>query len=116
MKMKKIIKITFITLFGILTTKCTSIRSVGSLNMVATRNMETTAKYVEIQKFTELTKKEKKQSRAETIQAAVDDVVKKVQGGEYLMNARIYLIRHDNFFAYSYFYAVDGDVWGKKIK
>jgi hypothetical protein len=116
MKSKTSIKITFIILVGFFTTKCTSIRNVGSLNMVSTRNIETTVKYIEIQKYTELTKKEKKRSRAETIQAAVDDVVKKVPGGEYLMNARIYLIKHDYFFGYSYFYAVDGDVWGKKQK
>jgi hypothetical protein len=96
------------------TTACTSIKTVGSLNIVSTRNVETSTKYVVIQKYAELTKKEKKRSRANTIQEAVDAVVKKVDGGEYLMNARIYLIKHDHFFSLSYYYAVDGDVWGKK--
>ncbi len=111
MKTKNLLFIA-IVLLGVLTTSCTSIKNIGALNMVSTRNIETSIKYVVVQKNFELTKKDKKRSRAETIQEAVDAAVKKVDGGEYLMNARIYLIKHDYFFAYSYYYAVDGDVWG----
>jgi len=112
MKATKKLTIAIMLLLGIATTNCTSIKNIGALNMVSTRNIETSIKYVVIQKNSELTKKEKKRSRAETIQEAVDAAVKKVDGGEYLMNARIYLIKHDYFLAYSYYYAVDGDVWG----
>lgn len=110
--MKKTTAIIAIALLGLI--GCTSIKNVGSLNMVSTRNIDVSAKYGVIQKYTELTKREKKRSKAENIQEAVDALVKKVDGGEYVMNARIYLVKHDYFIAYSYYYAVDGDVWGKK--
>ena len=49
-----------------------------------------------------------------TIEQAVDDVVKKVEGGEYLMNAKIKMcvVGGSIYSPPSYFYAVEGDVWG----
>ncbi|MBI3503060.1 MAG: hypothetical protein HY063_14835 [Bacteroidetes bacterium] len=56
--------------------------------------------------------------RNESIQQAVDAVVKKVDGGEYLMNAKIWLIIRSGggFVPDRYYYAVEGDVWGLKAK
>lgn len=83
--------------------------------MVSTRNIETTSHYVMIQQYVSLSKKEIKRTKAETAQQAIDEVVKKVSGGEYLMNTRVYLIvHHIPFLGTSYKYAVEGDVWGKK--
>ena len=81
--------------------------------MVSTRNIETSQKYNLIQKYAEHTKKEMKKTRSGSLQEAIDEIVKKVDGGEYLMNAKVYLIWHNNGFTKpKYFYAVEGDVWG----
>lgn len=98
---------------------CVSTKQIGQLNMVSTRNIETTVKYKMIQTYVTLTKEEKKKTRSETIQEAVDVVVKKVDGGEYLMNAKVYLVQHTYPFSFSppqVFYAIEGDVWGIKQK
>mgnify|MGYP001577329905 CR=1 FL=1 len=98
-------------------TACVSVKDVGQLTMVANRNIETSQKYQQIQKYATLDKKEMKKTRASSIQAAVDEVVKKVDGGEYLMNVKIYQIMHSRYGQQpAMYYAVEGDVWGIKPK
>ena len=84
--------------------------------MVSCRNIDTHAKYQLLQKDVEYTKKELRHVKATTIEQAVDAVVKKVNGGEYLMNARIRMVVIPSslfgIIPASYFYAIEGDVWG----
>lgn len=98
-------------------TSCVGIQEVGRLNMVSCRNIETQVKYSLLKKNVEYTNKEVKKLRSTSIQQAVDEVVKKVDGGEYLMNAKIWLIvRTIPYSKPIYYYAVEGDVWGIPTK
>jgi hypothetical protein len=85
--------------------------------MVSDRNIETTAKYQLLKKYVSLTPDQIKHTKATSIQEAIDDVVRMVDGGEYLMNVKIYLVQHDHYGSASTFnYAVEGDVWGTTSK
>ena len=107
----KIILVVFA--FSVMLSSCVGIKNIGQLNMIATRNIETTTKYHLIQKYVTLDKKEMKKTRAESIQEAVDAIVKKVDGGEYLMNVKVYQISHYRYGqGTAYYFAVEGDVWG----
>ena len=105
-----------ITLLALSMTSCMSFKDAGRLNMVSCRNIDTHAKYVLLKKNVEYTTKELKKVRTQTIEGAIDDVVKKVEGGEYLMNARIRVCIIPgsiyNGYKSTCFYAVEGDVWG----
>ena len=57
-----------------------------------------------LKKYVSLDKKEMKKTRAATIQEAIDEVVKKVDGGEYLMNVKIYQIGHYHYGSGTTFY------------
>lgn len=50
-------------------------------------------------------KKEIRQSKAKTVEAAIDQVVKATPGGEFLKNVKIYKVSTS-------YLAVEGDVWG----
>ena len=105
----------FLVIFclSVMFTSCVGIKNIGQLNMVSTRNIETTQKYHLIQKYVTLDKKEMKKTRAESIQEAVDAIVKKVDGGEYLMNVKVYQISHYRYGqGTAYYFSVEGDVWG----
>lgn len=87
---------------------CIQVKEIGKVNMISNRNIETSQHYKVISTYAGGSKNELKNSRAKTIQDAVDETVKKIPGGEYLMNATIYLAQHRN----DYYFAVQGDVWG----
>lgn len=111
--MKKLL-LTSIILFGLTLTSCVQFKEVGRLNMVSCRNIDTHANYQLLQKNTEYTKKELRHVRNTTIEQATDEIVKKVEGGEYLMNAKIKMcvVSGGMFSPPHYYYAVEGDVWG----
>ncbi|MGB3852275.1 MAG: hypothetical protein WA958_20090 [Tunicatimonas sp.] len=88
---------------------CSSVKEVGRVNMISTRNVDSSFDYERLGSFVELTKRQKKKSRNETISAAINSTVQSVPGGEFIMNARVYLIDGKYF-------AVEGDIWGSKSK
>jgi len=51
--------------------------------------------------------KELKKSKALLVEEAVNQTVKKIPGGEFLMNVKLYQVKGNRF-------AVEGDVWGVK--
>lgn len=84
---------------------CISVKRIGDINMISTRNIDQTLKYKVISTYSGGSMKELKKTRATSMQDAVDLTVKKVAGGEFLMNAKIYLVNGK-------YIAVEGDVWG----
>jgi hypothetical protein len=82
---------------------------VGKVNMISNRNIDPNAKYKLLRSYSADSKKEVKHLKFTTIEQAIDHVVKKVPGGEYLMNVKIYLL-HDDYFM------VEGDVWGQDVE
>lgn len=101
-------------------TSCMVFNEAGRLNLVSVRNIDSKTNYQLLQKNVEYTKKEMRQNCKKTIEQAIDDVVKKVPGGEYLMNAKINVcvIPGNLFNGYqpSLYYVVTGDVWGIQQK
>jgi hypothetical protein len=78
---------------------------IGKVNMISNRNIDPSGNYKMIKSYSSDTKSEIKHLKLITIEQAIDHVVKKVPGGEYLMNVKIF-IYHEKYFV------VEGDVWG----
>jgi hypothetical protein len=91
----------------ILLTSCSSQLQIGKINMISNRNIDSSIPYENLSSYSNGSITDIKKSRHKTIEAAIDFTVKSVPGGEYLMNARIWLID-------GAYYAVEGDVWGVK--
>lgn len=88
---------------------CVSVKEIGDLNMVSTRNVESDAHYTLISTYIGGDKTEIRKSRSKTIDDAINQTVKSIPGGEYLKNVKIYEVYHGKNNSY---YAVEGDVWG----
>ncbi len=103
--------INFIFIVTLLETSCTTPIQIGTLNIVSTRNIDINVRYKLISNYSGGSRKELKSSRAITLQDAIDQTVRKIPGGEYMTNAKIYLIIH-RLGKDKMYYAVEGDVWG----
>lgn len=110
-----------IALFSIIATSCsTSVKQIGSVNMLSHRNVNPKLEYQVMTTYAGGSPKERKQSRALTIEDAIDQTVKKVAGGEFLMNAKIFVVKTPRQFKdmegkkTNLFYFCEGDVWGTK--
>lgn len=98
-------KILLITVSSLFLTGCFSTKEIGKINMISNRNIDSKTEYIVIKNYVGGTKKELKKMKAETIEQAVDNVVRNVPGGEFLKNVKIYIVKGK-------YYAVEGDVWG----
>jgi hypothetical protein len=106
---------------SLIATSCsTSVKVIGSVSMLSHRNVNTQSEYQLLTSYAGGSPKERKKTRAVTIEDAVDQTVKKVAGGEFLMNAKIYLVKTPRYFKdtegkkTNLFYFCEGDVWGSK--
>jgi len=85
---------------------CAKVKLIGKVNMISNRNVDpTTMQYVVISTYSGGSKRELKKSRAKTIEDAIDKTVRRIPGGEFLLNAKIYSVKRK-------YLAVEGDVWG----
>ena len=82
-----------------------SYKQIGVVTMISNRNIDPHQEYKLISTCTRGAIKEIRKSRANSVEDAVDQAVEKVPGGEFLMNARIYIVDGQYF-------AVEGDLWG----
>lgn len=92
-----------ILLFGLMS--CTSVQLVGKVNMISNRNIDSSLDYVPIANYAGGDMYAVRRTRALSIEEAVDRTVRSTPGGEFLMNAKIYLVN-------GRYFAVEGDVWG----
>ena len=92
-----------VTLF--LVCACSSVKQIGRVNMISTRNIDASADYKLLSAYVGGRKSELRRNKSKTIDEAVNKTVKDVPGGEYLMNVKIYRVGDSHF-------AVEGDVWG----
>lgn len=106
MKKTLLFSISIVSLF---LTSCISVKQIGSVNMISTRNIDPNLKYKAISTYSGGSKKELKKTRATNIQDAINQTVKKVTGGDFLMNVKIYLVNKK-------YIAVEGDVWGSSTE
>jgi len=87
---------------------CVSVKQIGTLNMMSQRNVDpNVANYQLLSSYSGGDKKELKKSKALLVEEAVNQTVKKIPGGEFLMNVKLYQVKGNRF-------AVEGDVWGVK--
>jgi len=94
---------------------CYTVSDIGKLNMVSNRNIDNQmSNYVLIKNYSGGSKKEIKKSikktKAATFDKAVDETVRNVAGGEFLMNVHVYSVHRSN----KIYFLVEGDVWGYK--
>ena len=73
--------------------------------MVSTRNIDSSEDYSLLRNYMGASKKEIKTTKAQTMEDAIDQVVRSTPGGEYLKNVKVYLVKNR-------YLAVEGDVWG----
>jgi hypothetical protein len=102
----------FIAISAIALSSCSTVIELGRLNMVSTRNVESNANYVLIKNYSggdkaEI-KKALKKTKATTLDAAVDETVRNVAGGEFLKNVKVYGVKKKEVM----YLLVEGDVWG----
>jgi len=96
----------------------TSVKQIGSVNMLSHRNVNPKLDYQVLSTYAGGSPKERKQSRSVTIEDAIDQTVKKVPGGEFLMKAKIFIVKtpgkHKDLEGKktNLFYFCEGDVWG----
>lgn len=99
-------KITISFFLLLLLTSCgTSVKLIGDVNIVSTRNVDENAKFSLVKSYAGGSDREIKKARNKTIDDAINQMVKATPGGELLKNAKIYLVSGS-------YYAVTGDVWG----
>ena len=84
---------------------CMSVKQIGDLTMISTRNVDTKTDYVLLRNYMGGTKKELKRSKSIDLKEAVNNVVKQTPGGEFIKNAKVYIIN-------SKYFAIEGDIWG----
>jgi len=85
---------------------CSSIKMVGDINMISSRNVDSKTDYVLIKTGTDDSKSNFRKNKSATIDQAVNNTVINVPGGEFLKNAKLYTDGKD--------WAIVGDVWGVK--
>jgi len=97
----------FLWLIVIVLSSCSSVKVklIGKVSMIATRNVESKVEYGVISSYAGSGKKELKRNKGETIEQAIDNLVRTVPGGEFLKNVKIYKVGE-------IYYAVEGDVCG----
>ncbi|MFZ4799429.1 MAG: hypothetical protein ACOYMA_18150 [Bacteroidia bacterium] len=102
-------KVMLLVLVSLLIVGCSvKYKQVGRFNMVSTRNVNMSIPYERLTTYTNATSRDLKRNKAKTIDEAIDAAVKKVPGGEFLMNVKVFAID-------TTYYAIEGDVWGVRI-
>lgn len=96
----------FSTLFllSVLAGCSSSVKMVGSVNMISSRNVDSKTDYVLIKTGTDDSKSYFKKNKGATVDQAINNAVTNIPGGEFLKNAKIYTDGKE--------FAVNGDVWG----
>ena len=76
--------------------------------MISNRNIESSVDYVLLKSYMGANKQEINQSKATSVEAAIDQVVKSTPGGEYLKNVKIYWVS-------TKYLAVNAWIYGYKL-
>lgn len=96
-----------VLIIALVFTSCMSLEQIGKVNMISNRNIDPKLDYQVLSTYTSSGGNDLYYSKSETIEDAIDETVRSVPGGEFLMNAKIYLVNGK-------YYACEGDVWGRK--
>lgn len=92
---------------------CRIVKQIGDVNMISERNIDSKFDYQRLTTYSGASKWQLKHSEAKNLQQAVAKTVKEVPGGEFIMNAKAYVIYRPYATKKNRWrYAVEGDVWG----
>ncbi len=80
--------------------------------MISNRNFDNNTEYQLLKSYAGTGKKDLKRNKANSIEDAIDLVVKSTPGGEFLKNVKLYTLSKGVLFFKNQYYAVEGDVWG----
>ena len=107
MKTKQIKSVIAALLLGTLLTSCASTyQAIGHVSMLSGGSYVNPAvKYEQLTTNTGSDPKDLKKSTAETVKAAINDVIESIPGGCFMTNVTVYAV-NDGYFA------VSGNVWG----
>jgi len=83
---------------------CSSLKMVGDVNMISSRNVDSKTDYVLIKSGADDSKSFFKKNKGATIDQAINNAVVNVPGGEFMKNVKLYTDGKA--------WAVVGDVWG----
>lgn len=96
-------KLLFLISISILFSSCISSKMIGKVNMISTRNVDPKLNYTLLSSY--VGEGSLYRTKSKTLDDAINSTVKKVPGGEFLMNAKIYVLSNG-------YIHVSGDVWG----
>ena len=91
---KKALLLTAVVLIAFVLPSCISVKEVGKLSIISTKNVSLKTDYALVASYSGGSKSDLKKSKAINIEEAVDQTIRKVPGGEFIMNAKINLVYH----------------------
>jgi len=101
---------TFYILLSALLTSCAgTYNEIGSLSMLSNKHLDPSGHYQKLALKAGTSKKEIRQSKADNMEAAINQVISQIPGAEYMTNVKIYAVKGN-------YLAVSGDVWGNAVK
>lgn len=106
-------KILLLSILCLLLTSCFGVKQIGDVNIISNRNVELTGGNYELirtyagSSSKKELKKEFKRVKAKNIDQALSHVLRNTPGGEFVSNAKIYLLNGT-------YYVIQGDIWGVK--
>lgn len=85
-----------------------TITDAGRVTMISHRNIDSKTDYKLLRSYAGGNKDELKYARATSVEDAIEQTVQQVPGGDFLKNAKIYVIQYQKV----KYYAVQGDIYG----
>lgn len=96
-------------LVAVVFSSCVTVKEVGHLNMLSTRNVELgSQKYVRVATYAGESKSELRKSKAKSIDDAINNTVRQYPGGEFMTNVKVWAIMKKR----DIYFAVSGDIYG----
>ena len=94
--MKSTKYIFFVLCISVILGACQTVRltNAGEFNMISHRNVDMKNSYAMLKAYAGTSDKELKKTKALSMQEAIDETVKRVPGGEFLMNVKFYIVTH----------------------
>lgn len=89
---------------GLAVCSCSSVKMIGDVNLISTRNVDSSANYELLKTGVDDSRKAWKQTKSKNLDKAINSAVLAVPGGEFLKNCKIYTDGK--------YWAVMGDVYG----
>lgn len=105
--MKKVILLILAMLMVVNFCDAQKVIQIGKINMISSKNVGDLEDYEIIAAYARGNQKKITKSKAETLEDALEQTVREIPGGVFVMNAKIYMIKKKYF-------AIEGDVWGLK--